>query len=270
VNGGTIDLRRMRLGEGATGGEGSTGLELRLDTLRITDGVSLTGFRGTFGTKGGFNGRFGARMNGVAEVEGTVVPARGGSAVRLTSADAGRVLASAGIFDNARGGAMEVNLIPAGPRGYYSGTAKASNFRVRNAPVLAELLSAISVVGILEQMNGTGLLFNEADAEFRLTPEAIEITRGAAVGASLGVSMAGVYRIDTKRIDMQGVISPIYLVNGIGAILSRRGEGLFGFNYRLSGRSDAPSVSVNPLSILTPGLFREIFRRPPPQIGGGG
>ena len=65
---------------------------------------------------------------------------------------------------------------------------------------------------------------------------------------------------------MQGVISPIYMLNGIGAALTREGEGLFGFSYRLGGSSDDPSVSVNPLSILTPGMFREIFRRPVPRL----
>jgi hypothetical protein len=67
-------------------------------------------------------------------------------------------------------------------------------------------------------------------------------------------------------LQLQGVISPIYLLNGLGAVVSKRGEGLFGFNYALGGTADAPQVSVNPLSILTPGLFREIFRRPPPVL----
>jgi hypothetical protein len=62
------------------------------------------------------------------------------------------------------------------------------------------------------------------------------------------------------------VISPVYLVNGIGAVLTRRGEGLFGFNYRLRGTSEVPEVTVNPLSILTPAMFREIFRAPAPRI----
>ena len=63
---------------------------------------------------------------------------------------------------------------------------------------------------------------------------------------------------------MQGVISPIYILNGIGQIFTRRGEGLFGFAYRMTGAQGATRVEVNPLSILTPGMFREIFRRPPP------
>jgi hypothetical protein len=63
---------------------------------------------------------------------------------------------------------------------------------------------------------------------------------------------------------MQGVISPIYLLNGIGSILTRPGEGLFGFRYRLTGTAEDPVVSVNPLSILTPGMFRDMFRAAPP------
>jgi hypothetical protein len=66
--------------------------------------------------------------------------------------------------------------------------------------------------------------------------------------------------------DMQGVLSPIYLINGIGQIFSRRGEGLIGFNFNLRGGIDAPRVAVNPLSVFTPGMFRDIFRRPPPQL----
>ena len=96
-------------------------------------------------------------------------------------------------------------------------------------------------------------------------PEAVEITQGSAVGASLGISFAGLYQ-SGGRLDLQGVISPIYLVNGLGQIFSRRGEGFFGFNYALTGSADAPRVSVNPLSVLTPGMFREIFRTGPANL----
>ena len=64
----------------------------------------------------------------------------------------------------------------------------------------------------------------------------------------------------------QGVISPLYLLNGIGSFLTRKGEGLIGFNFNLTGSAASPSVSVNPLSAFTPGMFREIFRRPVPEV----
>ena len=88
--------------------------------------------------------------------------------------------------------------------------------------------------------------------------------RSSAVGASMGVSMEGTYETAGGILRMGGVISPIYLLNGIGAFLTRKGEGFFGFTYRLNGTADAPQVGVNPLSILTPGMFRDIFRMPAP------
>ncbi len=107
-------------------------------------------------------------------------------------------------------------------------------------------------------------------ARFILTPEAVEITQGSAVGASLGISFAGLYLTASERLDLQGVVSPIYLVNGVGQIFSRPGEGLFGFNYRVTGTAEDPQVSVNPLSVFTPGMFREIFRRAPPNLKDAG
>jgi hypothetical protein len=42
-------------------------------------------------------------------------------------------------------------------------------------------------------------------------------------------------------------------------LVSRRGEGVFGMTYSINGAVAAPRVGVNPLSALTPGIFRRIF-----------
>jgi hypothetical protein len=271
VTGGRMDLRRLpdRPGTSAPGGDDAP-LQVALDRVVVSEGISLTRFRGAFTQGGGFSGTFAAAVNDASPITGTVVPTTNGSAVRLQSDDAGGVLAAAGIFKSARGGQLDLRLTPLGPKGVYDGVAEITRVRVVDAPVLAELLSAVSIVGLLEQLNGEGLLFNKAQGAFRITPAAIEVTRGSAVGASLGVSMAGVYGTAAKELALQGVVSPLYLLNGIGAGLTRRGEGVFGFNYALRGTADRPLVSVNPLSILTPGMFREIFRRPAPTLGNGG
>jgi len=115
-------------------------------------------------------------------------------------------------------------------------------------------------------LGGEGLAFSDVSARFRLTPDTIEITEGSAVGASLGVSLRGTYGLRSRRLAFQGVFSPVYMLNSIGSFLTRRGEGLFGFNYAVRGTADAPQGSVNPLSIFTPSMFRELFRRAPPEI----
>lgn len=271
LTGGTVDIRKMDTGTGGDGGAGADiPITARLDEVRISDDLRLTAFQGRFTPRGGFNGSFDGLLNGIAAVSGTVVPSANGAAVRIQSDNAGAVLDSAGVFASARGGTLDMQLTPVGPPGVYAGSATITRVRVANAPVLAELLSAVSVVGLLEQLNGEGLLFNEAVGDFTVTPGAVQISRASAVGASLGVSMAGVYGTDSKEMHLQGVVSPLYLLNGIGSFLTKRGEGFFGFNYEVNGDASGASVSVNPLSILTPGRFRELFRSPPPRLGDSG
>jgi hypothetical protein len=271
ITGGTIDLRALpKSSSGASTAAGGA-VEVQLDRLIVSSGIALTGLSGSFRPSGGgLDGRFVAAVNGAGRVSGTTVPWQGGTAVRLTSTDAGRVLAAAGVFTKARGGTLDLTLQPAGA-GRYAGVATLKSFSVQDAPALAAMLSAASVIGLLEQLNGQGILFQDGDVAFEIRPEGVEITRGAAIGASMGISFSGLYRAKSGTMDIQGTISPIYLLNGLGRLFSLRGgEGLFGFTYRLTGPASAMRVSVNPLSILTPGMFREIFRRPAPRLEGDG
>ncbi len=266
LRGGRLDLRQARFGKTAQGGSGGGKIAARLDRLVLAEGLALAPLTGNFTTRGGLAGSFSARVNGKAAVEGAVGPAENGrTAVRLSGADAGAVLASAGIFSKARGGTLDLTLSPVAEKSY-EGRVTIADLRVRDAPVLASMLSAASIIGLLEQLNGEGLLFSEVTGGFRLTPQGVSVTSGEAIGASMGVTMTGNYYPDTKVMDMQGVVTPFYLVNAIGQIFSRPGEGLFGFTYTLDGTSAAPKISINPLSIFTPGMFREIFRRAPPKV----
>lgn len=268
VTSGSVDIREFPESRGASGSADGSPIRLSLDALRVTDGIRLTGFEGSFALSGGFNGAFSGLINGKTPVTGTVAPSQNGTAVRVLSQDAGDAMKAAGMFSSAYGGALDMTLTPRAATGVYDGTARIKNLRVRYGSVLADLLSAISIVGLLDQLNGAGIVFSDAQADFVLTPTAIEVRKGSAVGASMGVSLEGIYHSDTSRLDMRGVVSPIYLLNGIGSVLTRKGEGLFGFAYRLRGTAEAPDVKVNPLSILTPGMFRDLFRAPPPTLKG--
>jgi hypothetical protein len=263
INGGSLDLRQAEFGN--AGGEGGP-MSVSLDRLQISEGIALTGFNGEFSGTNGFSGRFTAMLNGQAAVAGTVVPQAGRSAVRLTADDAGAVFSSIGFLKNANGGSFDLTLMPAGGEGSYDGSLAVTALRVRDAPALAALLDAVSVVGLLQQMDGQGLSFTNVDARFRLTPTELIVTQSSAVGPGLGISMDGRYGLREGIMDFQGVVSPFFILNGIGAFLTRKGEGFFGFNYTLRGPVSDMRVSVNPLSALTPGMFREIFRRPPPTV----
>ena len=273
VRGGRLDLRTAQFGGsgGSSSGGGNAGppnppMRVVLDRLQVTDTLWLQGLAGTFQTTGGLDGPFEARVNGGTGVSGRVVPQRGRTAVRLTSADAGGVLRSAGVAEQAVGGALDVSLLPVGSGSAFDGRLKVSGVSIKDAPAIAALVNSLSIVGLVNEMNGDGIYFDEVEAEFRLTPNRMTLSRGSATGASLGLSMDGVYATDSGQIAMQGVITPVYLLNGIGSVLTRKGEGLLGFNYRLSGAAKSPKVSINPLSVLAPGGLRDIFRGPKTEL----
>lgn len=267
VSGGSLDLRRAEFGQGGGQGGGDGGpMNLKLDNLQITDTLALTDMRGTFTTKNGLDGKFSAGLNGGTQIQGQILPQNGRSAVKVTSNNAGGVFASAGLLKQARDGDLTLTLLPVGSGGAFDGDLRVTNTRIKDAPAIAALLNALSIVGILEQMNGSGIHFSEVEAAFRLTPSTMTLTRASAVGPSMGISMDGIYAVDKGTLDMQGVVSPLFLLNGIGSFLTRKGEGLIGFNYTLRGPAKSPKVGVNPLSVFTPGMFREVFRSPAPKV----
>ena len=210
VTSGSIDIRKFPENRGSSGSAEGSPITVALEALRITDSIMLTGFKGDFALKGGFNGGFSGRINGKSPVTGSVVPSRNGTAVRVQASDAGDAMRAAGIFSSAYGGVLDMTLIPRTVSGQYDGTATIRDLRVRYGSVMADLLSAISIVGLLDQLNGDGIVFNTAQADFLLTPNAIDVRKGSAVGASMGVSMAGIYYSDTSRLDACCAIQTVY------------------------------------------------------------
>lgn len=265
VRSGQLDLRRADFGSGGGGAE-SGPLTVALDRLQISDTIALTGMEGDFTTTGGLQGAFTGAVNGAAPVSGRITPQGGRSAIEVTARNAGRVMAAAGLTTQAKGGRMDLRLEPVGTGGAFDGLLSVQDVRITEAPAMAALLNSISVVGLINELSGDGIYFSEVTADFRLAPSRITLREASAVGASMGLSMDGYFEPDTGKLQMQGVISPVYVLNAIGSVFTRRGEGLFGFNYSITGTTKAPQVFVNPLTALAPGMFRNLFRAAPPEV----
>jgi hypothetical protein len=142
VLGGVLNLGRATFGGSEGGGSGSgagPNLDVTLDRLQVTEGVALTGFKGTFHTTGGVNGTFNARVNGGAAMQGRLTPRGARSAVELTSNDAGAVLRSAGLLTQARGGTLDVQLEPVAAAGSYDVILSIVSTRIQDAPAMAAL-----------------------------------------------------------------------------------------------------------------------------------
>lgn len=263
VRGGRLDLRGLP--PGGAGEGGGSQIDLRLDRVVVSDRYFLQDAAGVLGTNGGLRGTVTGQFMGQTPMEAVLSQGPNGTNVAIRAPQSGAVVAATGFMKRSGGGPLAINL-RARAGGGYDGTFQAKDFRLKDGPVVVELLSAVSIVGLFEQLDGDGLLFSEVSGRFRLANDLLTIAEATAIGPSIGVSIDGFWNLRSKAIDIQGTLSPFYVVNVLGALVSRGREGLIGINFSLGGRSDNMQIGVNPLSVLTPGIFREIFRRAPPVL----
>src|SRR5690606_27574363 len=84
--------------------------------------------------------------------------------------------------------------------------------------------------------------------------------RGKADFRSRQVNIGGTY------VPLQGLNSALGVIPGLGQILAGpRGEGILGITFAIRGPMANPEVLVNPLSLVAPGIFREMFQMTPNQ-----
>jgi len=271
VHSGTADLRKASFSNAGQGGAGPS-LDVALNRLILSDSIALTNLRAKLQNNKGLRGEYTAQVNGGAQIKGTIFPQPHGTAVEVVSAKAGDVLRSANLYQNGHDGELRMVALPTEKNGEYKGTFKVKKFRIKQDSVLADILNGISVVGLVQQLLGDGIVFENIDGQFNLKPKGVEVRKASAVGPSIGITLDGTYSSETELLNFEGVVTPVYAINGtfervFGKVLGRtKGEGLFSFVYKLSGPPKDPKISVNPFSVLAPGAVRELFRTNIPNV----
>lgn len=171
-------------------------------------------------------------------------------------------------------GVLRINLRPPGVKGF-SGDLEARDMQMIDAPLLARIFSAGSLDGLSNLLNGEGIDFSYAYGKFEVANGMVSITDARATGPSVGVTAEGGLTFGQHgEIGLSGAVAPIYGLNSllgnapiIGDILvGKKGEGVLALSYSVSGETASPSVKVNPLSALTPGVFRNLVTPVRPEI----
>jgi hypothetical protein len=183
--------------------------------------------------------------------------------------DFGKAMKGLGFTDTIKGGKLEVtgaSTIDA-PR-VIVGTAKIKDFTIQRLPVLALLMNATSPFGF------SGILTDSADfsrfeGDFRWQGDEISLTRAHAVGSAIGINVDGKVDMNTGEANLQGTLVPFSTVNNMlnyipligGLITGGQDQGVLAVSYQIKGSLSAPHISVNPVSLLTPGFIRNLFFR---------
>ena len=252
----------------------SVTLSLNLDAVQLYPNKKLLDVNGVIGFDGWVwnqikltSGR-GENKN----LDISLVPKNGKRYLYVSSKDAGLILKIFDYYDNLIGGKLSLRGEYDGmlPESKFSGRARIDDFRVIKAPILTKLLNVASITGIVDELlGGVGIGFAKLDAPFESTENKITIKDASVSGLSLGMTATGTIDTSVELIDLKGTIVPYYVVNTaltripiIGKLFSggEKDGGVFAANYTMTGNVKEPDISTNPLSVLAPGLMRELFK----------
>ena len=255
------------------GGRGGASLPLTLDIAlaegRLRGDAVVTGLRGRAAR--GADGSFGLDLSGGLgagrmSFEVAADPDGVGREVVLAADEAGVLLEGLFGITSVEGGAARLRAV-AVQDGPLAGSVRAEGITLRDAPLVARLLSVGSLDGLAGVLNGEGLRFDEFAGDFVLEEGTLGLQDVRLTGSALGLSALGDIDLAGRRFDLSGAVAPAYGVNsflggipGLGDLLvSRRGEGVVALGYTVAGPIAEPTVTVNTLSALTPGVFRRLF-----------
>ena len=189
----------------------------------------------------------------------------------LTVPDASKAVSAFMGLDNTKGGRLSItaNLPAAGDEGAYVGEAQMRDFKLIRAPALAQLLSLASLTGLADTLTSGSMQFDRFKVPFAILEDDIAIRDARLYGPAIGMTGNGDINLQQRSVDFDGTLVPAYTANSIlgdipvlgDIFVQEKDGGLFALTYTVTGPFEQTQISVNPLSALTPGFLRGIFKR---------
>ena len=137
---------------------------------------------------------------------------------------------------------------------------KIDNFKVKEVPVLAKILTLASLQGIADLLTGEGIRFTDFEMVFLNNDNLMTIDEIYAIGPAISIMMSG-YIETEKLVSLKGTLVPATTINRtiasipiLGDILigKKVGEGVFGVSFKIKGPPKNLKTTVNPIKTLTP------------------
>ena len=183
--------------------------------------------------------------------------------VNIETSDAGEFIRFLGLYARAHGGQMSVRA--QGPDAKsLAGTLLARDFSIKEEAVLVRIAEATSGFAARRARD---VSFSKLSLDFKRDGGAIEIKEALIGGPAVGASVRGRVDIAAEELGLSGTYIPAYGLNAafgaiplFGPILSgRTGEGVFGMTFGVEGKMANPTITINPMSTIAPGLLRRFF-----------
>ncbi|KQO80870.1 DUF3971 domain-containing protein [Rhizobium sp. Leaf262] len=196
-----------------------------------------------------------------------------GGTINLTSSDAGSFARFTNLYSRVRGGLLNLALTTANGNDW-SGSLDLRNFAVLNEAKLQDIVATPTGqdgrslnTAVRRNIDVSSEKFQRGFARVVYVNGTLALENGVIRGEQIGATFQGIVKDQNGNMDMTGTFMPAYGLNRlfgelpfIGIFLGNgRDRGLLGITFKLTGQTDTPRLTINPLSLIAPGVFRQIF-----------
>ena len=185
----------------------------------------------------------------------------------LKGDDAGKILNGLNITKLVEGGTLRISVFLK-EENYknYEALIDVSKFNVTNAPILVQLISTLSLTGLLNLLEENGIYFERGYAKINNLDNKFNIQKSEAIGEAMAITLKGGINNKKETLQIQGTIAPATLLTKLlepipvlnDLLIGGDKAGVVLTEFRLDGSTQKPSISFRPLS-SAPGLLRDIF-----------
>jgi Protein of unknown function len=230
----------------------------------ITRAELLFAKRGSEIQQFSFSGTFGA-----GQISSNLIKSSRGTQLNVLCEDAGSLLSFLDLYNHMEHGRLAAGILLEPDA--LTGVLVINDFILRDEPSLRRIVNEGALQadpsGRIKRIDTNAVAFNKLQVRFQRDGSRLALSDGTMNGDSIGLTVDGAIDYVHDIVDMRGTFLPVYSFNNmfaklpiVGPILGGHSdEGLIGVNYRISGRASAPTLSINPLSAIAPGIFRQIF-----------
>jgi hypothetical protein len=189
----------------------------------------------------------------------------GRQVIYINAKDAGAFFRFTDMYGKMFGGEMFVAMDPStlDPSASQDGLLNIADFSVRGEAALDR------VVAGAPGGQRPGVDFSRLRVEFTRARGSFSIREGVVSGPMIGATVDGTIDYVRDDVRMRGTFIPLYGLNNMfgqiplfGIFLGGTKEGLVGVTYEVVGPTSGPTLHVNPISAVAPGLLRKFFDFP--------
>ena len=220
--------------------------------------------------------RLGASTVPDGRISLTVASGTDGKSLQLQIDNFGKVVDALGLDSHFEGGTLDLTAERQSKDGPATGLVEIRDTKLTESDVMTRLLRLTSVQGLLASFTSSGLNINRVRTGMSYENSRLTISNMRVHADGLGIVVNGNVDFGAGEVDIDGALAPMGTLQRfighiplLGRLLTGvNREGIIAAQFSIVGDLTEPEVKAQPLSVLTPGITRDLVKLLPDDDDG--